>query len=124
MQRTLLPENFVAPAMPVILRPDGFKPRHRPHIPDRNLPFATLVARPVTRDEIKREIKASEAMDLEYNKLRTKSHPKLAKKGCWDEEAVEEMHVVKERPEGLVLLHTSARSLESASRRIASSPSG
>ena len=36
-------------------------------------------------------------MDLEHNKLRTKSHPKLAKRGCWDEEAVEEMHVVKER---------------------------
>ena len=36
-------------------------------------------------------------MDVEYNKLRTNKHPKLAKPGCWDEDIVEELSDVLAR---------------------------
>ena len=36
-------------------------------------------------------------MEIEFNKLHFKKHPKLSKPGCWDEDLVEEMHVVKAR---------------------------
>ncbi len=91
------PGDFVPPAMPVLLRPTGYKPKHRPQIPICQLPFAALVARKVEKDEILLKPAAQAAMDLEFNKLRDKCHPGLAKKGCWDEDAVEEMSVVQAR---------------------------
>ncbi len=59
------PDSFVAPAMPVIMRPPGYKPRHRVKIPDRSLPFAACVARPVNKSEIASNKAAQEVMDLE-----------------------------------------------------------
>ena len=91
------PEGFVAPAMPVIFRPAGYKPKHRPKIPDHSLPFPACVARPVSRTEIASTPAAQAAMDLEFNKLRDKVHPGLSKKGAWDIDSVEEVSSVKAR---------------------------
>ncbi len=90
-------EDFVPPAMPVIVRPKGYKPRHRVKNPIHALPFAAVVARPVQRPEMLRTPDALAAMEIEFNKLRFKKHHKLAKAGCWDEDLVEEMHVAKAR---------------------------
>ena len=81
-------EGFVVPAMPVIVRPVGYKPKHRTKIPDNFLPFAALVARPVQKPEMNSTPAARAAMDIEFNKLRNKEHPKLKKPGCWDEALV------------------------------------
>ncbi len=91
------PEGFVAPAMPVIVRPAGYKPKHRPKIPDHSLPFPACVARPVRGPEIASNPAARAAMDLEFNKLRDKVHPGLSKKGAWDIDSVEELSSVKAR---------------------------
>ncbi len=71
------PPGFVAPAMPCIMRPPGFKPRHRPKIPDCSLPFPACVARPVNKTEIAVTPAAQRAMDLEWKKLVEKEHPCL-----------------------------------------------
>ena len=91
------PVGFVPPAMPVILRPVGYKPVHRQKIPDLELPFPACVARAVNKTEIAAKPAAQAAMDLEFQKLRDKKHPGLKKPGCWDESLVEELHVVKAR---------------------------
>ena len=91
------PAGSVAPAMPVIVRPLGWKAKHRPKIPHTNLPFAACVARPVSKSEIALKPAAQAAMDLEFNKLRDRQHPGLKTKGCWDEGAVQEFKVVKAR---------------------------
>jgi hypothetical protein len=72
-------------AMPSVRRPQGYKPKHRPRIPDVVFPFNACVARPVGKAEIRSEPAAQNAMDKEYNKLRYKVHPGKAKPGCWDE---------------------------------------
>jgi hypothetical protein len=94
-----VPEDpgFVPPAMPVLVRPIGYKPRHRQKIPEHSLPFAACVARPVSKSEVATNPAAQKAMDVEFEKLRTKTHPKLKVPGCWDEKLVEEMSSVKSR---------------------------
>ena len=91
------PADFVAPAMPCIMRPPGFKPRHRPKIPDHSLPFPACVARPVNKTEISQTKAAQLAMDVEWRKLCDKVHPDFKTPGCWDIDLVEELHTVKVR---------------------------
>ncbi len=95
------PANFVAPAMPVIMRAPGYKPKHRAKIPDHELPFPACVARPVNKTEVALNKAAQAAMDLEWSKLRDKQHPELKTKGCWDVSQVEELHAVKARGQRL-----------------------
>ena len=85
------------PAMPVVPRHPGFRPKHRDRIPCVELPFSACVARPVRKDEIQRTEAARAAMDREYNALRFKKHPALSVPGCWDESAVQERDAVKAR---------------------------
>ena len=87
-------EVHVAPAMPVIVR-NRRQRRHREKIPKSALPFSACVARPVKKGEIDSTPAARAAMDVEWNKLRTKKHRLLAAPGCWDESEVREMSDVR-----------------------------
>ena len=91
------PDDFRVPAMPVIFRPPGYKAKHRDKIADFDIPVPACVARAVSKSEIALTPAAQAAMDVEFNKLRDKIHPGLKKKGCWDEDEVQEFHTVKER---------------------------
>ena len=66
------PADFVAPAMPVIMRAPGYKPKHRVKVPDHSLPFPACVARPVNKTEVAENTAAQAAMALELSKFRDK----------------------------------------------------
>ena len=67
------------PAMPVHAHTHD---AHRPHIPMFEFPFNALVARPVSKAEIRNNPKADAALMKEWDALR--------KANCWDESKVRE----------------------------------
>jgi hypothetical protein len=66
------------PAMPTV----PCSHEHRPHVVEHELPFSALVARPVSKAEVKTNPKAQEALQKEWDRLRMA--------GCWDESKVVE----------------------------------
>ena len=55
---------------------------HRPIIPEHELPFSAVVARPVNKTEVRSTPAAQLALQKEWDKLRAA--------GCWDEASVRE----------------------------------
>ena len=74
--------NETAPPMPTM----PCTHEHRPHEAEHELPFSALVARPVSKAEIRSSSEAQAALKKEWDRLRAA--------GCWDESKVREWSTV------------------------------
>ncbi len=87
--------NSTTPAFPCQMKDPTVPNKHRQNLVTSTDSLPLAVARKVKRQEIEREPKARAAVDLEFQKLATQSHPDGKGHGVWDIKSVREKRDVR-----------------------------